>query len=129
MAVEDIDFSGYFTYPESKAFRRYHELYCATVLRRRGDPNIGSRLPGLLKQCGFQDVGMSVVQPLATQGEAKLINPITMENIAGAVLEDGLATREEIDGVVRELYEFAAEPSTLAGMPRVVQVWGRRPTE
>jgi hypothetical protein len=55
------------------------------------------------------------------------MNPLTMENIAGAVLEDGLATREEIDSVVRELYRLAADPNTVAGMPRVVQSWGRRP--
>lgn len=126
LGVEDIDVSGYFTYPESKAFRRYHELYCATVSRRGGDPNIGPRLPALLRQAGFDDVGVSVVQPIATQGEAKLINPLTMENIASAVLEDGLASQDEIDEVVRELYQFADNPSTVAGMPRVVQVWGRR---
>jgi len=127
LAVEDIDFSGYFTHPKCQAFARYHELYCATVSRRGGDPNIGPRLPLLLKQCGFEDVGVCVVQPIGTEGEAKLINPITMENIAGAVLEDGLATREEIEDVVRELYEFAADPNRVAGMPRVVQSWGRRP--
>jgi SAM-dependent methyltransferase len=129
LAVEDIDFSGYFTHPESNAFRRYHELYCTTVLRRGGDPNIGARLPGLLAQAGLQSVSVSIVQPIATQGEAKLINPLTMENIANAVLEDRLATREEIDSVVRELYEFAADPATLAGMPRVVQAWGRAPQD
>jgi hypothetical protein len=59
------------------------------------------------------------------QGEAKRINAITMENIADAVLADGLATRDEIDGIVREMYEFAADPNTLAGTPRVVQAWGR----
>jgi SAM-dependent methyltransferase len=127
IGVEDIDFSGYFSYPESKAFRRYHELYCATVARRGGDPNIGPRLPRLLKQGGFEDIGVGIAQPIATEGEAKLINPLTMENIAGAVLTDGLASQEEIDDVVRELYEFAADPNTVAGMPRVVQVWGRRP--
>jgi len=127
VGIEDIDFSGYFTHPECNAFRRYHELYCATVIRRGGDPNIGPRLPGLLEHCGFQDVGVFAVQPIAMRGEAKLINPLTMENIAGAVLEDGLATRDEIDGLVRELYAFAADPSTVAGMRRVVQVWGRRP--
>jgi len=127
LGVEDIDFSGYFTCPESKAFRRYHELYCATVVRRGGDPNIGPRLPELLKQGGFEDVGVAIVQPVGMEGEAKLINPLTMENIAGAVLADGLASQEEIDEVVRELYEFAADAHTVAGMPRVVQVWGRRP--
>jgi hypothetical protein len=50
-----------------------------------------------------------------------------MENIASAVLADGLASQHEIDEVVRELYEFASNPNTVAGMPRVVQAWGRRP--
>lgn len=129
IAVEDIDFSGYFTYPKSAAFARYQELYCAAVSRRGGDPNIGPRLPLLLKQHGFQNVGVNVVQPVGTEGEAKLLNPMTMENIADAVLEDGLATREEIDDLVRELYRFAADPNTLAGTPRVVQSWGRRPLD
>ena len=55
----------------------------------------------------------------------RLINAITMENIADAVLADRLATPEEIDGIVREMYEFAADPGTIAGTPRVVQAWGR----
>lgn len=127
MAVEDIDFSGHFTYPESKAFQRYHDLYCATVGKRGGDPNIGPRLPLLLKQGGFTEIGVSVAQPAGMEGEAKLMNPLTMENIAGAVLTDGLASRDEIDAIVGELYAFAADPNTVASMPRVVQAWGRRP--
>jgi len=127
VAVEDIDFRGSFTCPESPAFRRYSDLYCATVSRRGGDPNIGPRLPGLLKQCGLEEVGVAVVQPVGLQGEVKLLNPLTMQNIADAVLADALATREEIDDLVRQLYEFAADPDTLAGTPRIVQAWGRRP--
>lgn len=68
VVVEDIDFSGYFTYPESEAFRRYHELYCAVVRKRGGDPNIGLRLPLLLTDGGFEQVEMNVVQPMGTQG-------------------------------------------------------------
>jgi SAM-dependent methyltransferase len=127
IAVEDIDFSGHFTYPDSAAFHRYHDLYCATVRNRGGDPNIGPRLPLLLKDCGFDEIGVSVAQPVGLEGEAKLMNPLTMENIAGAVVADGLATREEIDAIVQELYEFAASPNTVVSMPRVVQAWARRP--
>lgn len=127
VAIEDIDFSGSFTYPESKAAQRYHQLYCATVIKRGGDPNIGPRLPALVKDAGFEDIRVSVVQPMSLEGEAKLLNPLTLEAIAGAVLEDGLATRAEIDDLVRELYAFAANPRTLAGTPRIVQVSARRP--
>jgi len=126
VALEDIDFSGYFTYPESPAFKRYHELYCATVSRRGGDPNIGHRLPALMQQCGFQGIDVHAVQPMGLVGEAKLLNPLTMENIAGAVLEDGLATSDEIAALAAALYAFAADPTTLAGAPRMVQVAGRR---
>ena len=124
--VEDIDFSGCFTFPDSSAFRRYHELYCTVVRRRGGDPNIGPRLPSLLLDGDFQNVDLAVVQPTGTQGEVKRLNPITMENIADAALADGLATRQEIDAIVQELYEFADNPRTVVGLPRIVQAWGRR---
>ena len=126
LGVEDIDFAGYFTYPESWAFLRYHELYCSVVRRRGGDPDIGPRLPEFVRDAGFENIGVNVVQPLATEGDTKLINPLTMEAISGPVLEDGLATQDEIDALIKELYDFAANPRTVAGMPRVVQVWATR---
>lgn len=129
VVVEDIDFSGLFTWPEFAAHRRHHDLYCAVVRKRGGNPNIGPQLPVLLADAGFERVGMHIVQPAATAGEAKLLSPLTMENIADAVLQDGLASREEIDEVVRQLYEFAANPRTVAGAPRVVQAWGYRPVD
>jgi SAM-dependent methyltransferase len=125
--VEDIDFNGYFTWPDSAAFRRFLELYRAVVRKRGGDPNIGPRLPLLLGDGGFEKVDLNVVQPMGTQGEVKLINPITLECIADPILQDGLASAQEIEATVQELYKFAANPRTLAGVPRVVQAWGRRP--
>jgi SAM-dependent methyltransferase len=127
LIVEDIDFTGYFTHPECQEFENYRKLYCATVVRRGGDPNIGPRLPSLLLQNRFTDVGVSAVQHVAMEGEVKLISALTMENIAGAVLTDGLASQAEIDETVRVLYEFAADPHTVCGTPRIVQAWGRRP--
>lgn len=127
LVVEDIDFSGYFVFPESKAFQRFHELYSTAVQRRGGDPNIGKRLPLLLKEKGFTDVDVSITQPIGIEGEVKLMNPLTMEGISQAVLEEGLATREEITELVQQLYDFAADTNTVAGVPRVIQAWGRKP--
>lgn len=126
LIVEDVDFSGYFVWPPSPAFERFLEFYYAVVRRRGGDPDIGARLPLLLVEGGLEEVGVSVAQPMGMRGDVKLINPITMENIADAVLQDGLASREEIDGVVQELYDFAADPRTIAGVVRVIQAWGRK---
>jgi ubiquinone/menaquinone biosynthesis C-methylase UbiE len=129
IALEDIDFSGYFTYPESKAFRRYCELYYAIVGRRGGDPAIGPRLPFLIREAGFANRGLVIVQPMGITGEAKMLSALTMENIADTVVQDGLATREECAELARELYAFAENPDTLAGTPRIFQVWGRRPVQ
>jgi SAM-dependent methyltransferase len=128
VAVEDIDFTGHFTYPDSAASRRYQELYCAIVRRRGADPDIGPRLPSLLKSAGFERIETTAVQPIGMEGEVKLMNPVTMENIADAVLQEGLATRAEIDDLVEELYAIAADRETVAGVPRIVQAWGRRPS-
>ena len=127
VVVEDIDFRGHFCHPDSPAFGRYVDLYSQVVRRRGGDPDIGPRLPSLLHGAGLADVQMNVVQPAGMAGDVKLIAPLTMENIAEAVLTEELASREEVDGVVRELYAFAEDPRTVLSVPRVVQAWGRRP--
>lgn len=125
--LEDIDFTGHFCHPHSTAFWRYVDLYTDAVKKRGGDPNIGPRLPVLLVDAGFKQVEMNVVQPSGIQGEVKLISPMTMENIADAVLDEDLASKVEVEGVIDELYEFARAPRTVLSMPRVVQAWGRLP--
>jgi len=127
LVVEDIDFSGYFSYPDNAAFRRYLALYSESVVRRGGDPNIGPRLPVLLAETGCERIEMNVVQPAGMTGDAKLLGPLTMENIAEAVLAEGLAEQDEIDRIVAEFYDFARNPRTVLSVPRVVQAWGYKP--
>jgi ubiquinone/menaquinone biosynthesis C-methylase UbiE len=126
LVVADTDFRGYFCDPECPALWRYVELYTQTVKRRGGDANIGPRLPRLLTENGFEKVQMNVAQAAGTEGEVKLLIPLTMENIADAVLAEGLASRTEIDKTVSELYEFARAPGTVASASRVVEAWGYR---
>ncbi|MGE5192986.1 MAG: methyltransferase domain-containing protein, partial [Deltaproteobacteria bacterium] len=127
LAVEDIDFTGHFCHPESAALRRYVDLYRQAVQRRGGDPQIGPRVPGLLVGAGFAGVEMNVVQPAGISGEVKLLNPVTMENIADAVVADGLASQAEVEKIIAELYEFARSPRTVVSISRIVQTWGRKP--
>ena len=125
IAIEDIDCSAQFVHPPSPAFDRYRDLYSEVVRRRGGDPNIGPRLAGMFSDVGLRDITVSVVQPMGLTGDAKLMNPITMENIADAAIAEGLTTRDEVDQVVADLHAYAADPRTLAGVPRVFQVCGR----
>lgn len=127
LIVEDIDFRGSFAWPERDAFQRYGALYEAVVRRRGGDPHIGARLPMLLRDGGFGQVGMHIVQPMATEGETKLIHPMTLESIGDAIVQDRLLARDELDALLRELYAVADDPLSMFGLPRIVQVWGQRP--
>jgi hypothetical protein len=61
-------------------------------------------------------------------GGIKLLICVTLENITEAVLADGLATEAELRETIQELYEFAQDPHTIMGGPRVFQAWGRSKT-
>jgi SAM-dependent methyltransferase len=126
--VEDIDFRGHFAEPDCSALRRYVELYTKSVQTRGADPNIGPRLPGLLRGAGFDDVQMNLVHPAGLRGGIKLLTCVTLENIAEAVLEDDLTSEEELRETIEELYAFARDPHTVLGGPRVFQAWGRSGT-
>jgi SAM-dependent methyltransferase len=127
LVVEDIDCSGHFCHPDSAAFRRYVALYTAAARARDGDPEIGPRLPSLLARAGLHDLGMEVVQPAGFDGDVKQIGPITLEAVGGTIVATGLATPEELSRLLEELSAFARTPGTVLSIPRVVQVWGRRP--
>ena len=126
LVVEDIDFSGHLCHPEHPAFRSYHELHIESMHRRGGDPYIGPKLPGMLKEAGLCQIEVNVEQPIGITGEVKLVPAITMENIGEAILSDGLCTKEELATVIGQLHQLAQDETTLTGMPRIIQTWARR---
>jgi SAM-dependent methyltransferase len=126
LAVEDCDFTGHFCHPPLAAFFRYVEL-CGEVMRRRGgDPNIGLKLPQMLTDAGLSIGGVTVAHPSDVDGDVKLLNALTMENIAGAVLGDGLATRDEVTQLVSALNACTRDRGTFCSVTRTIQVWGRK---
>ncbi len=126
LIVEDIDNSGHFCFPASAAHDRYVRWYSETATRRGVDPNIGPRLPFLLRDAGVQGVSMHVVQPSGFEGEVKSLVPLTMVAIAESVVQAGLATEQEVAATVAELETFAERDDTILGVPRIVQAWWRR---
>jgi hypothetical protein len=70
---------------------------------------------------------MVSVQAAGISGEVKLLAPLTLEAIADAGIEAGLATAKELGELLEELHAFAQQDGTLMSIPRVVQAWGRKP--
>jgi SAM-dependent methyltransferase len=124
LAVEDIDYRAGVSYPESAAYRRYCEVYVATAELRGCDPNIGPRLPSLLRGADFRGIGSTAVQPMAIEGDVKLACALTLDSIADAAVAEGIAERGELEQIAADLHRQAADRVTLFSFPRIVQVWG-----
>jgi len=127
LAVEDMDLSGIFCHPPLPEFDRHVALVGEIIRRRGGDPLIGLKLPRMLIESGLSIGGVAVAHPSDIDGDVKLLSALTMENIADAVVSDGLATRGEADQLIAKLYECARDRRTFASDIRRIQVWGRRP--
>jgi len=89
-------------------------------------PNIGSKLPAMLRRAGIQDIELNVVQPAHIHGEGKLMAPVTMSRIADALTGEGFATESEVQHILTELNHPAADSETVISLPRIFQVWGAR---
>jgi cyclopropane fatty-acyl-phospholipid synthase-like methyltransferase len=124
MAIEDIDMSGSFCHPPEPAQDQFQALYTEAVRRGGADANLGRRLPTMALAAGLRDARWRVFQPVYATGPHKHITAVTMQMIGSSVLRYGLASEEEIDTLVSRLSAFADDPSTLAALPRMVQVWG-----
>lgn len=67
------------------------------------------------------------MQPAALQGAPKAMSYLTLERTASALTAEGIATAEEVEEVLAELRAFAADPTSLVSIPRIVQSWGEVP--
>jgi SAM-dependent methyltransferase len=127
VVVEDIEFAGSFTWPACPAYERYVALYQEVVRKRGADPEIGPRLFGLCRDAGLDPVRVKVVQPTFSRGSGKRLAAVTLEHIRESLIGTGLATDAEIDRLLAELDAFTSDRYTLVSLPRIFQVWGRRP--
>lgn len=126
LAVEDVEFSAHFCFPECPAFRDYVRLYGAAARAKGDDPDIGPCLPALLREAGLGDIDMHVVQPAGVRGEVKLLSAITMEMIGDAVVSAGFASTDRVASLVDALHAAARDDRTVLSTPRIVQAWGRK---
>ena len=94
--------------------------------RGGGDPDIGTKLPAMLRQAGIRGIEVNVVQPAHIHGEGKLMAPLTMSRISDALTAEGLATEDEVQQILTELNHAAADCETVISLPRIFQVWGTR---
>ncbi len=126
IAVEATDFDGQFGEPPNEAFEAHERLYRAVVERRGGDPTAGRKMFRLFLEAGIRRPSIRLVQAVDSEGEAKALATLTLEAVAVAVVDEQIATAEEVDAALAGLEEFVADPETLVAQPRIFQLWRRR---
>ena len=129
VVVEDCNFSGCFTDPPCPAYEHIVGWFMETVRGRGADPDIGPRLPALLREAGLEQIGVNVVQPAELDGLNKQFMQVSTQKVRDAVVSAGVASASEFDQAHAALTAFTDDPTTVVAAPRVIQSWGRQPAQ
>jgi hypothetical protein len=81
----------------------------------------------MVKAAGFATPEIVFNQPAVTIGENKRLLELSVAEAGPAFVEAGLITNEELDRTLIEMWHASEDPGILAVMPRMSQVWARKP--
>ena len=127
LVVEDADFEGLFCDPPNDGFAFYARSYQQVLARHGGNPVVGRTLHRLFTEAGVSAPEFDVVMTVASDGDAKALPLLTLGATADLIVQDGIATRAEVDAASSSLAPFIADHATVIGSPRAFQAWSRRP--
>ena len=127
--VEDVEFSGHFSFPENEAFKSYIQLYKQSAELKDQNPEIGPSLFSLFQLAKVSNINFDVIQPCFNKGPGKWMAYITMDKIKESVINHGLADFEAIDTLLKDLKEFTEDENTIISLPRIFRVSGIKSAE
>jgi SAM-dependent methyltransferase len=85
-------------------------------------------LPGqMVLAAGFPAPAITFNQPVVARGEPKRFLELSVAEAGPAFIEAGLITAEALDRTLAAMRRLNADGTVLAIMPRMAQVWARKP--
>lgn len=126
VACEEMDLSCWLCDPPAEAMTRFFELNIALGERQREDFSLGLSLHRLFREVGFARPEVGSNFALAVRGEQKRLLGMTFDEFAPELVQEQLASQEEVDRISASLMSLADDETTLFGFPLVVQVWATR---
>jgi hypothetical protein len=81
----------------------------------------------MVQAAGFLAPEITFNQPVLARGEAKRLLELSVAEAGPAFVEAGLITAEELERTLVEMQRVSADETVLAVMPRMAQVWARKP--
>src|SRR5262245_46491048 len=95
--------------------------------RRGVDYTLGRRLYQVVRSAGSAAPEITFNRPVRARGESKRLMELSVAEAGPAFVEAGLITAEELERTLTEMRRANADGTVLAVMPRMAQVWARKP--
>ena len=126
LVCEDGDLTSAGSEPPS-ALGVFADLWGRLGPARGVDYTLGRRLFQLVQAAGFPAPEINFNQPVMARGENKRFLELSVAEAGPAFVDAGLITAEQLERTVAEMWRLNADETVLAVMPRMAQVWARKP--
>jgi SAM-dependent methyltransferase len=126
LVCEDGDLTSAGSEPPS-ALQAFADLWGRLGPQRGVDYTLGRRLYQMVLAAGFAAPEINFSQPAVTQGENKRFLELSVAEAGPAFIDAGLISAEELDCTLAEMRRAVEDLSLLAVMPRMSQIWARKP--
>jgi len=126
LVCEDGDLTSAGSEPPS-ALDAFADLWGRLGPARGVDYTLGRRLFQMVQAAGFPEPEITFNQPVLARGENKRFLELSVAEAGPAFVEAGLITAEALDRTLAEMRRLNADETVLAVMPRMAQVWARKP--
>jgi SAM-dependent methyltransferase len=128
IVCEDGDLTTAGSEPTS-ALDSFADLFAGLAPARGVDYTLGRRLYHMVVAAGFQSPEITYNQPVLSRGENKRLLELSVAEAGPAFVEAGLISAEALDRTIDEMRQLATDETVLALMPRMSQVWAKKPGE
>jgi SAM-dependent methyltransferase len=126
LVCEDGDISSAGSEPPS-ALKAFADLFCRLGPIRGVNYSIACRLFHMVLEAGFPTPQITFNQPVMARGENKRLLELSVAEAGPAFVGAGLITTGELERTLVEMQRLNADETVVAVMPRMSQVWARKP--
>jgi SAM-dependent methyltransferase len=126
LVCEDGDLTSAGSEPPS-ALGAFADLFGRLGPTRGLDYALGRRVFHLVLAARFPAPEVTFNQPVVARGEHKRLLELSVAEAGPAFVDAGLVTAQELARTLAEMRRLAADEGVLAVMPRMAQVWARKP--
>lgn len=125
LLVEDFDVSKRTFAPANDSITRFMDFYDRLLAARSSDGSIGGKLEKLMVENGFDQVRSNEVVPMSKDPTRTAeLTASTLEECGVAMLEEGIASKEEITSTASGIRSFAQQPGITISSSHIFQVEG-----